>query len=118
MAEEIVYLTGRKYKRLPIRSPLDYEIGGINLRGVSLNASSAGIMVKSSLSLKTAFEILAILDKEPNYHTELKIVLEEETYVVEAEIKHFHLDFSGSKPYEFRVGFGFSKSEIQVRKNR
>jgi len=117
MAEDIIYLDERKSKRLFVKCPLDYEIGGIDLKGVTVNACSEGIMVESSLPLRTAFQIFMILDENPNYQTELEFALEGKTHVIEAEIRHFHLDFSGTKPYFFRVGFRFPRGRIDVHQN-
>lgn len=117
MNEDIVDLNERENRRILVRCSVEYDIGGINLKGITANASSDGIMVKSFLALETVFEIFRFLDKEPNYQTILEFSLEGETYLTEAEIKHFHLDSFGDRKYLFRVGFGFLKGRIRVRRN-
>ena len=117
MPEDIIYLDERRDKRIFLKCPLSYQIGGIRLWGTTVNASSEGIMVKSSLSLETAFEILATLDRDSNYSTELEVILEGRIYQIAAEIKHFHLDSSGQKPYFFRAGLRFPKDGMRARRN-
>jgi hypothetical protein len=115
MGENIIDLDRRKYRRVPIECPVDYRIGAINLKGVTVNAGSEGIIVKSSVSLETAFEIFKTLDNEPNYHTDLEIDSEGRTYLIDAETKHFHLDSSDDKGYVLRVGFGFLYHRMRFR---
>ena len=114
MAQSVIDLNERKHGRTLVKHPLDYEIGGINLKGIIVNASSQGVMVKSSLSLDTAFEVFRFLDKEPSYRTVLEFSFEGEIYVAEAEIKHFHLDSSPDGSYGLRIGFGFHEDKIRV----
>ena len=101
MANHILDLDERRQKRVSSKHPVDYEIGGTILKGIIVNASSNGIMVKSSVSLATVLDVLSFLDREPGYRTVLEFIFEGEPYVAEAEIKHFHLDSSGGGRYTF-----------------
>ena len=114
MPQSVVDLNERKHGRRLAKHPLDYEIGGINLKGVIVNASREGVMVKSSLSLETAFEVFRFLDKQPSYRTVLEFSLEGEIYVAQAEIKHFHLDSSSDGSYGLRVGFRAHEDKVRV----
>lgn len=115
MAESIVYLEERRERRVFVKCPLEYEIGGINLKGFTVNVSRRGVMVQSPLSLETAFEVFRTLDGKPDYHAVLELTLEERTYVIDAGIKHFHLDGSGNGAYVLRVGFGFQGKSLEIR---
>lgn len=117
MAEDIVRFDERKDKRVPLKYPLSYRIGGMKLRGTTVNASNEGILIKTPLSLETAFAIFKTLDRKSNYLTELEVILEGKICQVDAEIRHFHLDCSGQKPYLFRAGLRFPKDEIRVPGN-
>ena len=90
-----------------MKSPLKYRIGGMDLGGITVNASRAGIMVKSSIPSETAFEMLRVLDNESNSHAQLEVGLDSETHLIDARVKHFHLDSSEEAAYVLRVGFEF-----------
>lgn len=101
----------RKYERSWVEFPVIYKIGRNTLTGSTVNACNEGILVESYLSSKTALRIFKILNKKSVYRLELEYTYEGNTYLRDAEIKHFHLDFSGSEPYRFTVGFCIPKIE-------
>ncbi len=111
MAEELTASEQRKYDRLWIESPVVYRIGRNILTGSMVNASNEGILVESYLSSKTVLRVFKILNRKPEYRLEVKYSLGPKTYRRDAEIKHFHLDFSGKDPYRFTVGFWIPKIE-------
>ena len=95
----------REYERLWIEFPVAYKIGRNTITGSTVNASREGMMVESYLSSKSASRIFRILRKKPNYHLKLRYEDRGNTHQRDAEIKHFHFDFSGSEPYRFTAGF-------------
>lgn len=98
----------RKYKRVLIEFPVTYKIRGTTILGRAMNASNEGMMVESYLALKTALQILEILSKKRMYRLNIEFT-HKKTYRTEAEIKHFHLDFSGNEPCRSVVGFFMPK---------
>ncbi len=111
MAEELTASEQRKYDRLWIESPVVYRIGRNTLTGSMVNACNEGIFVESYLSSKTTLRVFKILNRKPEYRLEVKYSFGTKTYLRDAEIKHFHLDFSGKDPYRFTVGFWIPKIE-------
>lgn len=95
----------REYERLWIEFPVAYKIGRNTITGSTVNASREGMMVESYLSSKSASRIFRILRKKPNCHLKLRYEDRGNTHQRDAEIKHFHFDFSGSEPYRFTAGF-------------
>jgi len=73
--------------------------------GNAVNVCNEGILVESYLSSKSALEIFKILKKKPNYRLGVEFTYEGSTDLRKVEVKHFHLDFSGSEAYRFTVGF-------------
>lgn len=104
-------LEQRKHERIWVEFPVVYEIGGHTITGSTVNVSREGMLVESYLSSKTAFKVFKILNRKPNYRLEMEYTYEGKTYRRDAEIKHFHADFSGTEPYRFTVGFHVPKIE-------
>ena len=100
----------RQYERMWIEVPVIYRIGTTTITGSTVNACREGFMVESYLSSKTASKIFKILRKRPKYRLKLKYTHQGATHLRKAEIKHFHLDFSGTEPYRFTVGFWIPKT--------
>ena len=98
-------LDQRKNRRFWIEFPVTYRIGGKQYTGRTINACNEGMMVESSLSLKAAYRVFKILTKGCNNHIDLEYVYKDKTRRRKAEIKHFHLDFSGTEPYRLTLGF-------------
>ena len=111
MPEEDEDTEQRRYERVWVEFPVVYKIAGNTLTGSTVNASNEGMMIESFLSSKTALKIFKILNKKPGYRLEVRYTYREHTYLREAEIKHFHLDFSGSEPYRYTAGFWIPKIE-------
>jgi hypothetical protein len=109
MVEEGTGTEQRKYERLWIEFPVVYRIGRNTLTGSMVNACNEGILVESYLSSKTASKVFRILNKKPVHRLEVKYSLAGKTYLRDAEIRHFHLDFSGKDPYRLTVGFWVPK---------
>jgi hypothetical protein len=101
----------RRYERSWIEFPVVYTIGKITLTGSTVNACNEGIMVESYLSSKTAFKVFRILNKNPGYRLEMEYTYEGNTFLRDAEIRHFHVDFSGGEPYRITLGFWIPKLE-------
>jgi len=95
----------REYERSCIEFPVIYTIGGVTLTGSTLNVCNEGILVESCLSAKSVLKVFKILNRQPGYRLEVEYSYGGNTYLRDAEVKHFHLDFSGSDPYRLRVGF-------------
>ncbi|NIQ38958.1 MAG: hypothetical protein GTN81_10265 [Proteobacteria bacterium] len=109
MVEEGAGTEQRKYERLWIESPVVYKIGRNTLTGSMVNACNEGILVESYLSSKTASKVFRILNRKPAHRLEMTYSLEGKTYLRDAEIRHFHLDYSGKDPYRLTVGFWIPK---------
>jgi len=105
MAEESMGTERRKHERFGVEFPLSYKIGRRTLIGSTVNACNEGMMVESYLSSRAALKVLRILEKIPNYRLEVEFSYEGNTDLRDVEIKHFHLEFSGSEAYRFTVGF-------------
>jgi len=114
MAEESPNTEQRKYERFMVEIPVSFNIGGVNLAGVTVNAGDEGMLAEFYLSPKDALTIFKILNKKPNYRLEVEYIYEEEHYIREAEITHFQLIFLGNEPYRFKVGFLIPKKEIEA----
>jgi hypothetical protein len=99
----------RKYKRVLVEFPVTYKIRRTTILGRALNASNEGMMVESYLDLKTALRILGALKKKRKYRLNIEFTYKK-TYRTEAEVRHFHLDFSGKEPC--RSVFGFFTPKI------
>ncbi len=112
MAKHIVDFNERRSKRMFVKCPVHFGIGSFRLKGTTVNASRRGIMIKSPLLLETAVEVFELLGKEPHHRTVLELNLDGESYVTEAEVKHYHLDSSNNGVCLLRVGFGFPKNAI------
>lgn len=112
MAKHIVDFNERESKRMFVKCPVHFDIGSVGLKGTTVNASRKGMMIKSPLLLETAVELFELLGKEPHHRTVLELNLDGETYVTEAEVKHYHLDSSSNGLCLLRVGFGFPKNAI------
>jgi len=93
----------RRYKRVAIEFPVICRIRGIAVLGWSVNACNQGILVESFLPLKTAIRILGILNRKQNHSLEMEFTYKK-TYRAEAEIRHFHLEFSGHKRCRSLIG--------------
>ncbi len=104
----------RKQERVPVELPLSYTIGTKTLIGSTVNACDEGMMVESYLSSRMALKVFKILDKIPDYRMGVEFTYEGNTERRNVEIKHFHLDFSGSEAYRLTVGFWLpmTKSEL------
>jgi len=111
MADVMTDSEQRKAERLWIESPVVYRIGRNTLTGSMVNASNEGILAESCLSSRKAMRVFRILNRKPGYRLEVKYSLGPKTYLREAEIRHFHFDFSGRDPYRFTVGFWIPKIE-------
>ena len=109
MAEERMGTEQRQYERVEVEFPVVYNIGKNTVTGSTLNACNEGILVESYLSSKTALKIFKTLNKNPEYWLEVEYTYEGNTYRRNAQIRHFHSDFSGYEPYRFRVGFYIPK---------
>jgi len=94
----------RKYKRVLIEFPVTYKIRGTTVMGRAMNACNEGMMVESYVGLKTAFQILGMLRKKRRHRLSVEFT-HKKTYRAEAEIRHFHLDFSGNERCRSVVGF-------------
>jgi len=116
MDKPIFRLDERRHMRWVVKSPLSFEIGGISLTGLTVNTSREGIMAKCSVSLENAFEVLKFLDKEQAYRTVLEFNLDRGTYIAEAEVRHYHLDYSSDGSYLLRVGFVLPEEARKLRK--
>ena len=99
----------RKHQRSPVEFPVVYKVGGTTLTGSTLNASNEGILVESCLSAKTAFKVFKVLNRKPGYRLKIEYSYGGNTYLRDAEVKHFRLDFSGGDPYHLRIGFWIPK---------
>ncbi len=109
MVERSISTERRKHDRVPVELPLSYKIGKKTLIGNTVNACDEGIMVESYLSSKAAFKIFKALERVPDYRLGVEFIYEGNTDRRDAEIKHFHLDFSGSAAYRLTVGFWLPK---------
>ena len=109
MGEENIGIERRKHERILVEFPLNCKIGRKTLIGNTVNACKEGMMVESSLALKTALQMFGTLTKKRKHCLNVEFTFKEKTYRTEAEIKHFHLDFLGSEPYRFTVGFWIPK---------
>jgi hypothetical protein len=113
MVEENASIERRKHERVSVELPLTYKIGRRTLIGSTVNACDEGMMVESYLSSKAALKVVEVLEKIPDFRLEVEFTYEGNTDLRQVEIKHFHLDFSGSEAYRFTVGFwlpGMSRS--------
>lgn len=108
----------RKSRRMPVKCRVHYDIGGISLKGITVNASKGGLLIKSALTLETAFEIFGFLSRKPNHRTSLELALEDDTYITEAEVRHYHLDSSDDDRCILRVGFRLPKDALRMRLRR
>ena len=95
----------RRFERLDVDLPVIYKIGRYTLTGTTVNVSNEGLFVESSLSAKTASRVFKILYKNPKYRLEMEYSYQDRAYVRDAEVKHFHMDSSGSGPYRLKIGF-------------
>ena len=101
----------REFERLWVEFPVVYRVGWHTVTGSTVNASSQGLMVESYLSSKSASKVFNTLNKKTGYRVEVEYTYQGKTYRRNAEIKHFHLDFAGSQPYRFTVGFWIPRRE-------
>ena len=101
----------RRYERSRIDLPVIYKVGKNTLTGTTMNVCNEGILVESSLSSKVALNVIKILSKKPGYRLEVEYTCEGNTYLRDAEVRHFHLDFPGGEPYRLTVGFWIPKIE-------
>ena len=99
----------RKQERLWVEFPVVYRVGRSRITGSTVNACNEGFMVESYLSSKSASKVFKTLNKRSGYRTEVEYTYEGKTCRRETEIKHFHLDFSGTEPYRFTAGFWIPK---------
>jgi hypothetical protein len=111
MVEEDTGTEQRTNERFWVELPVLYKIGRNMVTGSTVNVCNEGMLVESYLSSKTAFKIFKILNRKPGYRLELEYTYDGDTYQRDAEIKHFHADFSGSEPYRLTVGFWIPKIE-------
>jgi len=95
----------RKHKRVEINFPVTYKIRRTTVMGRAVNACNEGMLVESFLALRTAFQILGILTKKRKHRINVEFTFKKRTYRTEAEMRHFHLDFSGSEPCRSELGF-------------
>lgn len=101
----------RQYERLQVDFPVVYKVGSNTLTGTTVNVSNQGILVESSLSAKTASVVFKILNRKPEYRLEVEYSYRGRTFLRDAQVKHFHIDSSGSGPYRLRIGFWIPKIE-------
>ena len=101
----------RKHERFVVEFPLSYKIGGKTLGGSTVNVCNEGILVESFLSSETALEIFKTLKRKPNHRLAIEFSYEGSTDLRDVEIKHFHLDFSGSEAYRLTVGFYLPRTD-------
>ncbi|MBW2059226.1 MAG: hypothetical protein JRH07_11535 [Deltaproteobacteria bacterium] len=94
----------RRFKRVSIEFPVSYKIRGTTILGRAINACNQGMMVESYVGVKTALQILGMMKKKRRSRVGLEFT-HKKTYRTEAEIRHFHFDFSGSEPCRSVVGF-------------
>jgi len=99
----------RRHERFCVEFPLTYRIGRRTLMGNAVNVCNEGIMVESYLSSRAALEVFKILKSKPNYRLGVEFSYEGNTDLRDVQVKHFHLDFSGSEAYRFTVGFWLSR---------
>lgn len=111
MGEEGLVTERRKHERFPVEFPLSYKIGGKTLGGSTVNVCNEGILVESFLSSKTALKVFKTLEKNPNHRLEVEFTYDGNTDLRDVEIKHFHLDFSGSEAYRLTVGFHLPRAK-------
>ena len=109
MVEEGIAPERRKHERFQVEFPLRFKIGRKTLTGSTVNACDEGMLVESSVSSRTALRIFKTLRNRPNYRLKVEFAFEQDVYLRDVEVKHFRLDFSGSEPYRFRVGFWFPR---------
>ncbi len=100
----------REHERVYVEFPVVYTIGRNTLTGSTVNASNEGMMVESYVSSRTALRVFKILCKKPGFHLIVEYTYKENTYLRASEIRHFHLDYSGSEPYRLTVGFWIPKT--------
>ena len=98
-------LDQRKNRRFWIEFPVMYRIGGKRYTGSTINACNEGMMVESSLALKDVNKVFKILIKARHNHVDLEYIYKDKAWRRKAEIKHFHLDFSGTQSYRLTLGF-------------
>jgi len=98
----------RKHRRVSIDFPVTYKIRGTTVLGRAMNASNEGMLVESYLALKTALHILGVLKRKRGHRLGVEFTYKK-TYHTQAEIRHFHLDFSGNEPCRSLVGFFMPK---------
>jgi hypothetical protein len=101
----------RRFERLLADLPVIYKIGRHTLTGTTVNVSNEGLFVESSLSAKTASNVFKTLCKNPKYRLEMEYSYQGRAYVRDAEVKHFHMDSSGSGPYRLKIGFWIPRME-------
>jgi hypothetical protein len=100
----------RRYKRISAGFPVSYRVKGTTIMGKAINACNEGILVESHLDLKTAFQIVGMLRKKRRQRFKIEFS-HKQTYKTEGEIRHFHLDFSGTEPCRSLAGFFVPKME-------
>jgi len=108
MAAEATNDERRKHRRVPIDFPVTYKIRGTTVLGRALNASNEGMLVESYLAMRTALHILGILKRKRRHRLTVEFTYKKK-YHTQAEIRHFHLDFSGNEPCRSLVGFFMPK---------
>jgi hypothetical protein len=100
----------RRHRRVPIDFPVVCHIRGTPVLGWSVNACNQGMMVRSYLPLKTVIQILGMLNKNRTCPVELEFTHKRE-YRAEAEIKHFHIEFSQDERCQSSIGLLMSRIE-------
>lgn len=96
----------RKTRRVPVDFPVTVEIHGTPVSGWALNACNSGMMVQSFMTLDMALHVLHRLKKNGMERLFLEFT-HKEPCRTQADLRHFHLEFLGSRLCRSRAGFSF-----------
>jgi len=95
----------RKHKRVPVDFPVTFNMRRAFVLGKAVNANNQGMLIESNIPLSVARQILGILARKREYRLKIQFTYKEKGYSTEGQIKHFHMDFSGTEPFRALAGF-------------
>ena len=104
----------RNSKRVKIEIPVTFEIGRKTFSGTTSNLSDDGMVIESSFARKNIQKVLKTLFKGDDCPVQVNYSTEGTSCTRRGTVKHYHLDFSGSKSV-YRLRFGVWIPKLRIR---
>ncbi len=106
----------RQHKRVPVDFPVTFNIRRASVLGKAVNANNRGMLIESNMPLSVARQILGILARKRKNSLKIEFTYKKKECSTEGEMKHFHMDFSGTEPFRALAGFLMPRLEEVLSK--